>query len=147
MLSSFNCGGSKWWIKVTSSPTAHFLESSVHRSIPGALVGSPLLLKAKETLPLIGFDTVWPFSSTAFQPTRLPASAVVRLLTDGPAECSLHSTHVQGVFLPRRLIRWLCLQHRTIASVNLNTETFREKQPSESSSSVAVAAAAPSYLC
>lgn len=88
MLSSFDCGGSKWWIKVTSSPTAHFLESSVHQSTPGALAGSPLLLKAKEALPLIGFDTVWPFSSTAFQPTRLPASAVVQLLTDGPAECS-----------------------------------------------------------
>lgn len=90
MLSSFDC--SKLGIKVTlsphGSPSPHFLEAPVHKSIPGVLVGSPLLLKAKETLPFIGFETVWPSSSTAFQPTRLPAGAVVQLRTDDPAECS-----------------------------------------------------------
>lgn len=49
------------------SQLPHFLASHIHKSRPAILLGSPLVLKVKETFPFNCFDTMWPFSSKAFQ--------------------------------------------------------------------------------
>lgn len=81
-------GSSNWRIKVTSAPHSsqlqHFLESHIHKSGPRILTGSPPVLKVKGTFPFNCFDTMWPFSSTAFQAHPLPAGIMVQPLTDIP---------------------------------------------------------------
>lgn len=70
-LALLTAGGSKLAdqgdIVPHGSQLRHFLESHIHKSRPGILTGSPLVLKVKETFPFNCFDTMWPFSSAAFQ--------------------------------------------------------------------------------